>query len=166
MTTPPSLLRSLLRTSSLASPRADRSEEQNSPLSLRASPSFSDFSCGIQADAEGGAPLMEYLHHPVPFHVIDAVLANQFGLMGLGGKHADTETEAATPSAAGSFSPLSRHSMESSGSPSSFTPGFLARRSLDLRADLRTLFSTETAPGTTDKHMSISYCNVSAFLTA
>ncbi|EIE22788.1 hypothetical protein COCSUDRAFT_63921 [Coccomyxa subellipsoidea C-169] len=108
MTTPPSLLRSLLRTSSLASPRADRSEEQTSPLSLRASPSFSDFSCGIQADAED---------------------------------------EPATPSAAGSFSPLSRHSMDSSGSPSSFTPGFLARRSMDLRADLKSLFSNGTSPG-------------------
>ncbi|BDA45625.1 hypothetical protein COCOBI_07-4120 [Coccomyxa sp. Obi] len=113
-TAPPSLLRSLLtRTSSIASPRADRGEEQSSvsPLAMRSVPSFNDFSCGIQADAE------------------------------------DTEMEAATPSAAGSFSPFSRHSMDSTGSPSSYSPGFLARRSLDLRADMKSLFSSATTAG-------------------
>ena len=148
-TAPPSLLRSLLtRTSSIASPRADRGEEQQSPVSplaMRSVPSFSDFSCGIQADAEGERPLPSYLLRRHSSVNLTTLLLLPFASDDF--RCADTEMEAATPSAAGSFSPFSRHSMDSTGSPSSYSPGFLARRSLDLRADMKSLFSSATTAG-------------------
>lgn len=142
----PGILRSFLRTSSIASPRADQTDSQSSPFSLKSSPSFNDFSLGV-----GGEGMV---HIVLPLLLLLVAVLVVYGERDCSPRkaHVLCDADADSNSAVAKSAPdtpcsasLSRHSMDSTGSPRAFA-SLLSRRSLDS-SGLRHLFGTKAGAG-------------------